>query len=95
MNKRAELLAQRIEEGASEMAALAEGLSEAQWRTVVRPDGRTVGVLVHHVASLYPIEVQLASQIAGGKPVEGITWDVVADMNARHALENAGITRQA
>ena len=33
-------------------------------------DGRTVGVIVHHVASVYPIEIQLAQTLAEGKPVE-------------------------
>ncbi|HZO55606.1 MAG TPA: hypothetical protein VFB63_23050, partial [Bryobacteraceae bacterium] len=61
MSKRAEILAERIEQGASALAEFVEGLSEEQWRTVVRPDGRRVGVLVHHVASVYPIEVHLAS----------------------------------
>ena len=31
-------------------------------------DGRTVGVIVHHVASVYPIEIQLAQTLAQGKP---------------------------
>ncbi len=33
MSRRAELLADRIEEGAAGLAAFAEGLSEAEWRT--------------------------------------------------------------
>jgi hypothetical protein len=94
MSKRAEILARRIEQGATALAEFAEGLSEEQWRTIVRPDGRRVGVVVHHVASVYPIEVHLASEIAAGKPVEGVTWDVVAGMNAKHAQENAGVSRQ-
>ena len=35
MSRRAELLADRIEEGAAGLAAFAEGLSEAEWRTPV------------------------------------------------------------
>lgn len=94
MSKRAELLAQRIEQGAHVLAKFVKELSEEQWRAVVQPDGRRVGVVVHHVASVYPIEVHLASEIASGKPVEGVTWDVVADMNAKHALDNAAASRQ-
>ena len=46
---RAESLAKRIEEGAANLAALVEGLSEAQWRTPVSPnDRRSIGVIVHH-----------------------------------------------
>jgi hypothetical protein len=94
MSKRAEVLAQRIEQGANILAEFVEGLSEEQWRAVVQPDGRRVGVVVHHVASVYPIELHLASEIASGKPVEGVTWDVVADMNAKHATDNAGVARR-
>jgi hypothetical protein len=31
-------------------------------------------VIIHHVASVYPIEVQLAREVALGKAIEGITW---------------------
>ena len=95
MSRRAELLAGRIEEGAAGLAAFAEGLSDAEWRTPVTRDGRTVGVVVHHVASVYPIEVDLARAIASGKPVSDVTWEVVADLNAKHARDNAGVARAA
>jgi len=90
MSARSEALARRIEEGARTLAAFAEGLTESEWNTVVKPDGRRVGVIVHHVASVYPIEIHLASEIAAGKTVTGVTWAVVADMNAKHAQDNAG-----
>ncbi len=93
MNKRAGLLADRIEQGAAALAAFAEGLSDSEWRRAVPVDGRTVGVTVHHVANMYPIEVQLAQVLASGKPVEGVTWAVVADINAKHAKEQASVTK--
>ena len=89
MSRRAALLAQRIEQGAHALAAFAQGLSDAQWHTVVPPDGRQVGVIIHHVASVYPIEIHLATEIASGNPIEGVTWGVVAEMNAKHAHEHA------
>jgi len=92
MSRRAESLAARILEGASGLARYAEGLSDAQWRSKVK-DGRTVGVVVHHVASVYPIEVDLAKAIASGKPVTEVTWEAVADMNANHAKEQAAISK--
>ena len=88
MGKRSEALAARIEQGADGLAAFAEGLSESEWKRVVPPDGRTVGVIVHHVASVYPIEIQLASTLADGKAISGVTWTAIADMNAGHAKEN-------
>jgi len=52
-------------------------------------DGRTVGVIVHHVGNMYPIEIQLAQALGAGKPIAGVTWDAVADINAKHAKEHA------
>lgn len=89
MSKRSEALAERIEQGAHSLAVLAQGLSEAQWQAIVPPDGRQVGVIIHHVASMYPIEIQLATELARGNPIVGVTWAAVADINAKHAQEHA------
>jgi hypothetical protein len=95
-NRRAELLADRIVEGASGLAAFAEGLSEKEWRTPVSStDRRTVGVIVHHVASVYPIEIDLARAIARSNAVTDVTWEVVAQLNAKHANEQDGVTKAA
>jgi hypothetical protein len=93
MSKRADALAERIEEGAQTLAAYAQGLSEAQWRATVPPDGRQVGVIVHHVASVYPIEIHLATEIASGRPVTDVTWGAVAEMNAKHAQEHLAVSK--
>jgi hypothetical protein len=94
VGRRAELLADRIEEGAAALAAFAEGLSESEWRTPVSgSDRRPVGVIVHHVASVYPIEIDLARAIASGKAVTDVTWEVVAQLNGKHAQENAEVTQ--
>lgn len=94
MTKRSHALAERIEQGAAQLAKLAEGLSDAEWKTRVLPDGRTVGVIVHHVASVYPIEVELVRTLAAGKPITGVTWDGIAEMNRKHAQDHAGATKQ-
>ena len=94
MKKRAEILAQRIEQGADALAAYAHQMSDSQWRTVIPPDGRRAGVMIHHVASVYPIEVHLAMELAAGKPIAGVTWGVVAEMNAKHARESDGVSKQ-
>ena len=94
MSRRAELLAARIEEGATGLAAFAEGLSDAEWGTPTSlTDRRTVGQIVNHVALVYPIEVDLARTIASGKAVTDVTWQVVAEMNAGHAREHAKVTK--
>lgn len=100
MNKeasgRAESLAQRIEEGAANLASFAEGLSETEWHRPVPEggkEGRTVGLVVHHVAMVYPIEIQLARTVAAGRAVTDVTWEVVAELNAKNAREHAQVTK--
>ena len=96
MGRRAELLADRIEEGAAGLAAFAEGLSEAEWHMPASgSDRRSVGVVVHHVATVYPIEIDLARTIAGGRAVTDATWEALAKMNAKHAREHATVTKAA
>ena len=98
MTRRAESLAARIEEGAESLAVFGDGLSETEWGTPTSRSGkdrRSVGVIVHHVASVYPIEIDLARAIASGKAVTDVTWDVVAEMNAKHARDHAGVTKAA
>jgi hypothetical protein len=95
-SRRAGSLAARIEEGAAGLAAFAEGLSDAEWSTPVSAtDPRSVGIAIHHVASMYPIEIDVARAIASGRPVSDVTWEVVAQLNAKHAQENAQVSRSA
>ncbi len=92
--RRAEALAARIEKGAAELAAFAEKLSDAEWaRPCNDRDRRPLGVLVHHVATMYPIEIDVAKTIAAGKAIEDVTWDAVAGINAKHSADQAACTR--
>ena len=95
MSKRTNSLADRLEQGARALAAFASELTDAEWQTRTHKDGRKAGVIVHHVASVYPIEIQLAQRLAEGKPVEGVTSEVVDQMNAGHARENDAVTKEA
>ncbi|HEV7366233.1 MAG TPA: DinB family protein [Gemmatimonadales bacterium] len=95
MSQRTDALADRLEEGARALAAFAGRLTEAEWYTRVPKDGRKVGVVVHHVATMYPLEIQLAQVLAEGKPVAGVTWDAVHEINAQHAREYDAVTKEA
>ena len=95
MAKRADVLADRLEQGAAALARFAEALTDSEWRTRLPGDGRMIGVVVHHVADVYPLEVQLAQTLASGKPIAGVTWTAVAEMNAKHAKDNATVTKAA
>jgi|SRR6185436_12998901 len=95
MNIRSEALASRLEAGAAGLAEFAATLSDNEWQARLPGDGRKVGVVVHHVASVYPIEIQLAQLLAKGDPISGVTWDVVNTMNADHAKVNDCVTKEA
>jgi len=95
MRKRANALAERLEQGAQALITFASALSDAEWQTRVPGDGRKIGVIVHHVANVYPLEIQLAQAIAAGHAVVGVTWDGVHKMNAEHASENDAVTKES
>ncbi len=87
-------LAERLLKGAQALIEFARPLSGREWRTPVPGDGRSVGVIVHHVASVYPLEVRLAQMIAAGTPIVGVTSATVDEMNAAHATEFADVTKE-
>jgi len=92
-HRRAAALADRLERGARALIALAEETTDTEWQTRLPGDGRKVGVVVHHVASMYPLEIQLAQALAGGNPIAGVTWADVHTLNAKHATDNDKVTR--
>lgn len=94
MNEKSNALADRLEQGSRALADFASALTDEEWQTPIPHDGRTIGVVVHHVASVYPIEIGLAQTIAGGKPVVGVTSEVIDQMNAAHAEEHRDVTRE-
>ncbi len=95
VSQRANALAERLEQGARSLAAFASGLTEAEWQTRLPRDGRKIGVVVHHVGNMYPLEVQLTQTLAAGDPITGVTWDAVHAINAAHATENDAISKEA
>ncbi len=94
-SQRANDLAIRLEQGAQALATLAVGLNNNEWGLELPHDGRTIGVVVHHVASMYPLEIQLAQAIAAGKAIENVTAAEVDQINAKHAADFAGVTKDA
>ena len=91
MSTRADALAERLLEGARRLDAFARTLSDAEWNTPVPGDGRKVGVVVHHVANMYPIEIDAARTIASGRPLT-VTWAEIHAINAAHARQHDRVT---
>jgi len=93
VSERASALARRLEQGADALIAVATELTEAEWKTRIPRDGRKIGVVVHHVAFMYPLEIQLAQLLAKGEPVAGVTSATVDEINAKHAKDHDGVTK--
>jgi len=93
VNNRSEALAARLEAGAAALAKFATALSETEWQTRLPKDGRKIGVVVHHVASMYPVEIHLATLLAAGQPITSVSWDAIDTMNSDHAKVNGGVTK--
>ena len=94
MSKRADALAERLEAGASLLATLASGLTDVEWQSCLPQDGRKIGVVVHHVASVYPLEIELAQKMAAGTPIVGVTAKDVRELNAAHAIRFDDVTKE-
>ena len=92
MSQRSDALANRLEEGAHALAAFANTLTAEEWQTPLPHDGRKIGVILHHVATVYPLEIQFAQSVAAGNPA-GIDGNAINQMNAGHAQEHDAITK--
>jgi hypothetical protein len=44
---------------------------------------------------MYPIEIDLARAVAADKSVSDVTWEAVAQLNAKHAYDNAEVSKAA
>lgn len=86
-------LADRLERGAEALVALALQIPDEAWGMAIPHDGRSIGVVIHHVASVYPVEIHLAQVLASGQPVTGVVMDDVHNMNAKHAADNKGVSK--
>jgi hypothetical protein len=93
MSQRTNALANTLEEGARALADFASTLTAEEWQTPLPHDGRKVGVIVHHVAIVYPLEIQFALSVAKRRP-ENISAEAVNAMNAAHAQERIAVTKE-
>ena len=94
MSRRTNALATRLEQGAQALADFASALTDAEWQMRLPKDGRKIGVIVHHVASVYPLEMRLAHTVARGEAVENLTSESVDKMNAEHAKKFEQVTKE-
>lgn len=94
MSRRTNALATALEDGARALATFANTLSDEDWQMRPLPnDNRKVGVIVHHVAVVYPLEVEFALSVVNQDPA-GITAKDINEMNAGHARQNDAATKK-
>ena len=86
----AQLLAQ-MEEATAVVTAVIEGCSEEGWETAVAEEGRTIGVVLHHIAYAYPFVVDWACKLAQGEGTPAVSYDDIHAINHQHAEAQANV----
>lgn len=92
-NRRAQELANRFTEANNALIAAIEKFSEAKWEAICENDGRSVGVLVHHLASTHSFVGGLVKTVAAGQALPLLTVEMVNAGNAQHAQQFANCTK--
>ncbi len=94
MGARAEKLAKQYEDKAKEMTDLLEKLSEADWKKIAGGEKWPVGVAAHHVAGSHEPIAGIVRGVASGQTLPTFTMAMLDEMNAKHAKEHAGCTKE-
>jgi hypothetical protein len=90
MSAHAETLADSFEGANALLVSFVEGLSETQWQTWCEREGRTVGVVVYHIAAGYLLIGNAIHALANGLPLPNQTD--ADSFNARQAEGHAQCT---
>jgi uncharacterized damage-inducible protein DinB len=93
-NHRSAELAQRLSTLNQEILDFVERCPDSVWRAPCPDDGRSVGVVAHHIASSYPLLVQVVELVANGAPIPPITQEQLDHANAEHAIQHAQCTSE-
>ncbi len=93
MAESARELAERFERINDEVIAVVEGCSDAQWGTLVPEEGRSVGVVCHHVAECYGFQTQLVQALSTGVAGPAVDREAINAANADHMERYASCTK--
>lgn len=92
MTTRVEQLAAQFETVNDDLIATVEGCAEEQWRTPCADEGRSIGVVAHHVAVVYPAFARIVKAVAAGETLSPrSSMAVVHQSNAQHAQDYAAV----
>lgn len=93
MGARAEQLAKKFDASCREMNTVVEGMSDADWKKVTSAEKWPIGVVAHHVAEAHGGIGGLVHLVAKAQPLPGLTMDIIHANNAKHAKEQANVTK--
>ena len=93
MGARAESLAKQFEAKAAEMTETIKKLSDADWKKTTAAEKWSVGVTAHHVAGGHEGILGIVKTLAAGQSIPNFTMDMLHEMNAKHAKEQANCTK--
>jgi uncharacterized damage-inducible protein DinB len=93
MGARAESLAKQFEAKAAEMTGVIKGLSDTDWKKTTAAEKWSVGVTAHHVAGGHEGILGIVKTLAAGQSIPNFTMDMLNEMNAKHAKEQANCTK--
>jgi hypothetical protein len=85
MSERAQTLAARLDQANKDLIGLLQGCTEEQWRQPCADEGRSVGVVAHHVADAHTASSGWLRAIVAGEPLPGLTHADIDNYNARRA----------
>lgn len=92
---RAEQYAAQFSALDAEVRAMVAGCSDEGWRRDCASEGRTVGVVAHHIASVEAFFAQVLGAVLADQPAPvGFSADDVDGMNAEHAAQFANVGKQ-
>lgn len=93
MGTKSEELAKQYEAKVKDATAVLEKLSDAEWKKTTPGEKWTVAVVAHHVAGSHEGIANIIKTVASGQAMQNFTMDMLHEMNAKHARENAHVTK--
>jgi hypothetical protein len=91
-NSRAHELAERFAGLNEELVTFVQECPRSVWQSPCPDDGRSVGVVAHHIASSHAPLVQLMMVVANGEPAPSLTGAMLDQANADHTARHANCT---
>ena len=94
MGAKGEAYAKQFEAKAGEAAATVEKLSDADWKKTTTAEKWTVAATAHHIARSFEPITGMIQGLAAGRTLPHFTPQMLDEMNAQHAKEFAGCSKE-